>query len=67
MAKVVTEVYPELKEYLVPKCEIHHPFNFCTEAKKQCGKHPTLQEVYRNHLGFGYIVRSAIDDEQPID
>lgn len=33
--------------YLVPKCEKHKGFPFCTESKeKSCDKHPTLKEVY---------------------
>ena len=37
--------YPELAEYLVPKCEIHKDRPFCTEHKS-CGRHITLKDIY---------------------
>lgn len=38
-----------LKYYLVPKCETHKGFPYCTEPKhRTCGKHPMLAEVYRS-------------------
>lgn len=47
MVKEVLKVAPELKEFLVPKCEIHAPYSFCTETKKRsCGRHPLISEVY---------------------
>ena len=44
MKKCVEEQYPELAEYLVPKCEAHAPYSFCTEHKS-CGRHVTLKEA----------------------
>lgn len=44
MKKAVEEQYPELAEYLVPKCEAHAPYSFCTEHKS-CGRHVTLKEA----------------------
>lgn len=62
IVKLVTECFPNLKKYLVPKCEVHAPFNFCTEGNP-CGKYPTVKDVYRNHLGFGYLVRANLDED----
>lgn len=46
MVKAVTEVAPELKEFLVPKCEARAPYCFCTESKSRtCGRHPLLSEL----------------------
>ena len=45
MKKAVGEQYPELIEYLVPKCETHKGMPFCTEHKS-CGRHKTLKEIY---------------------
>lgn len=46
MKKVVEEVSPECTKYLVPKCESHSPYNFCTETKKRsCGRHKGISEV----------------------
>ena len=44
MKRCVEEQYPELAEYLVPKCEAHAPYSFCTEHKS-CGRHITLKEA----------------------
>lgn len=45
MVNEVLEVAPELKPFLVPKCEKHYPFCFCTETKKRsCGRHPVISE-----------------------
>lgn len=44
MKKCVEEQYPELAQYLVPKCEAHAPYSFCTEHKS-CGRHVTLKEA----------------------
>lgn len=47
MVKEVLNVAPELKEFLVPKCEKHPGYAFCTETKKRsCGKHPLIGEVF---------------------
>ena len=46
MVKEVVAVAPELKEFLVPKCEKHKPYCFCTETKKRsCGRYPILKEL----------------------
>lgn len=46
MVKAVVEVEPELAEFLVPKCEKHAPYCFCTETKKRsCGRHPVIGDV----------------------
>jgi hypothetical protein len=46
MVKEVVAVAPELKEFLVPKCEKHKPYCFCTETKKRsCGRYPLLKEL----------------------
>lgn len=47
MKHLVEAAIPQLKPYLVPKCEMHMGYPFCTEAKS-CGRHKTLKEVYRN-------------------
>lgn len=47
MVKAVVEVAPQLKEFLVPKCEVHAPYSFCTESKSRtCGRHPVISEVF---------------------
>lgn len=49
MVKEVLKVAPELKQFLVPKCEKHPNYHFCTETKKRsCGKHPLISEVFNN-------------------
>ena len=45
MKRCIEEQYPELAKYLVPKCEAHAPYNFCTEHKS-CGRHITLKEIF---------------------
>ena len=45
MKKAIEEQYPELAEYLVPKCEAHGKYAFCTEHKS-CGRHATLKEIF---------------------
>ena len=45
MVELVSEVEPKLKPFLVPKCEIHKDYPFCTEAKS-CKRHPKLKDVY---------------------
>lgn len=43
MVEEVLKVAPELKTFLVPKCEKHPDFFFCTETdKRSCHKHPTI-------------------------
>ena len=43
MRDLVLSVYPELKLYLVPKCE-NNKIPFCPE-KKCCGRHPKLEQL----------------------
>ena len=46
MVREVVAVAPELKEFLVPKCEAHAPYSFCTESRsRSCGRHPLLADV----------------------
>lgn len=52
MVKAVSEVAPELKELLVPKCEAHAPHCFCTETKsRSCGRHPVISELFPKKEG----------------
>jgi thymidylate synthase (FAD) len=44
MKNVLTIHYPELEEYLVPKCE---KLGYCTEGKKCCGRKPTKEEIFQ--------------------
>lgn len=44
MKYAIEEQYPELSEYLVPKCE-KYTQHFCTEHKS-CGRNPTLKEIF---------------------
>lgn len=49
MAKAVSAVEPELAPYLVPKCEAHAPYCFCTETKsRSCGRHPVMSDIFPN-------------------
>lgn len=45
MKDEVVKLYPELADYLVPKCQIHKDYPFCTE-NKCCGLSPKLKDVY---------------------
>ena len=45
MKEEVVKRYPELKEFLVPKCERYIKYTFCPESKS-CGKHKKLSEIY---------------------
>lgn len=49
MKKCVLAVYPELAEFLVPKCEIHKKQPFCPEHST-CGRHPRLKDIYDRFL-----------------
>lgn len=47
MVRAVVEVAPELKSFLVPKCEAHAPYSFCTESKsRSCGRHPLISDIF---------------------
>ena len=48
MKKCIEEQYPELAEYLVPKCEIHKKMEFCPEHNC-CGRHPKLKDIYKDY------------------
>lgn len=48
MVNEVLEVAPDLKQFLVPKCEKNFPYCFCTETKKRtCGKHPIISDCVK--------------------
>lgn len=48
MVNEVLEVAPDLKQFLVPKCEKNFPYCFCTETKKRtCGKHPVISDCVK--------------------
>ena len=50
MVKEVLKVAPDLERFLVPKCEAHAPYCFCTETKKRsCGRHPVIADVMSCH------------------
>lgn len=50
MVNEVIKVAPELKSFLVPKCEKHPGFPFCTETKKRsCGKHPVISDIFTSN------------------
>lgn len=51
--KCVLAVYPELAEFLVPKCEIHKKQPFCPEHST-CGRHPRLKDIYDRFLDPKY-------------
>lgn len=44
--KQVATVAPEIAQWMVPQCEKNPKYPFCTEAKS-CGRHPKLNEVYK--------------------
>ena len=44
MKKCVTAQYPELADYLVPKCEKNKALMYCPEHKC-CGRHPKLKDI----------------------
>ena len=50
MRKCVLEVAPELKEFLVPKCEINSDLPMCNEGNRCCGRHKTINEI-KNKIG----------------
>lgn len=45
MRNEVLKFCPELKDVLVPKCQIHQDYPFCTE-RKCCGLSPKLEDIY---------------------
>lgn len=45
MKNEVLKVCPELKDYLVSKCEINTDLPICNEGNKSCGKHKTIKEI----------------------
>ena len=52
MRDAVVAVCPDFDPYLVPQCEVHAPYNFCTETKS-CGRHPKLKDVYKEDISDG--------------
>lgn len=40
----------EFAKFLRPKCQIHAPYNFCTEGHGACGAAPKLKDVYKAYL-----------------
>lgn len=51
MRDEVLVYFPELMDYLVPKCEMHKPYCFCTE-QKSCGRHQKLKNIFENSENF---------------
>lgn len=48
MRNLVLEVMPEAIDMLVPKCEKHKPYCFCTESKSRtCGLHPLISDCIK--------------------
>ena len=58
MKKCVLEKYPELAEFLVPKCEIHKNQPFCPEHST-CGRHPRLKNIYDGYVELQVLVDEA--------
>ena len=58
MKKCVLEKYPELAEFLVPKCEIHKNQPFCPEHNS-CGRHPRLKNIYDDYVDLQVLVDEA--------
>ena len=47
MRNEVLKIEPRLDKMLVPKCEIHSPYNFCTESPtRSCGRAPLLSDIF---------------------
>lgn len=55
MKKCVLEKYPELAEFLVPKCEIHKKQPFCPEHNS-CGRHPRLKNIYNDYIKLQVLI-----------
>ena len=55
MKKAIVEKYPELEEYLVPKCEKYgKEYGFCNEPQKRsCGRHPLIKDVFYHYNDNG--------------
>ena len=54
MKKAIVEKYPELAEYLVPKCEKYgKEYGFCNESKaRTCGRHPRLADIFDDYHNY---------------
>jgi thymidylate synthase (FAD) len=63
MKKAIEEQYPELSEYLVPKCEKYKDMPFCTEHKS-CGRHPLLKDIYDRYNDFNIIMNEAFKQKE---
>lgn len=48
--KEYDEECAQFAKFLVPKCQIHAPYNFCTEQHGACGAAPKLKDVYKGYL-----------------
>lgn len=57
MRRVIVNKYPELSDYLVPKCEKYgKEFGFCNESKSRtCGRHPRLKEIFDCYNEFNGV------------
>lgn len=58
MRKCVLEKYPELAEFLVPKCEIHKNQPFCPEHST-CGRHSRLKNIYDDYVELQALIDEA--------
>lgn len=58
MKKCVLEKYPELAEFLVPKCEIHKKQPFCPEHNS-CGRHPRLKNIYDDYTELQILIEET--------
>lgn len=58
----VAEVSPEIAVKMVPACEKHEGYAFCTEHDG-CGKHPSLDEVYMKEADPDYPCSCCTDAE----
>lgn len=47
MKKEVTQVCPEVANWMVPSCEANPKYPFCPEGRGCCGRHPRLADVYK--------------------
>lgn len=52
MAEAASARVPQIAPFLVPKCEAHPDYPFCTE-RQGCGRHKKLSEVYHDESTDG--------------
>ena len=55
------ELYEKIKDFLVPKCEIHKDTPFCIEHSC-CGRHPKLKDIYEKFEDFNILMKQMSDD-----